>query len=206
MHLKVLQKRARRLLEPLAEALRQSHFVLAGGTGLALQYGHRISVDFDFFSTADFSTAELLSTLSTVGKIQILTQDKHTLTLLLDGVKISFFRYWDKFLFPCLNSKFFPLVTPADIALMKLVAIANRGARKDFIDLYFILKKDISLEELLNLLDKKFPRQRHHHMHILKSLNYFEDAEKEPLPRLLLPCRWEEVKKYFLLQLQKQMG
>lgn len=206
MHTKVLQKRARSLLEPLGAAIKGSSFVLAGGTGLALQYGHRISVDFDFFGTADFSTDELLDQLSKIGKVQVLTQDEHTLNLVLNGVKVSFFRYWDKFIQPFLHTKFFPIATPTDIGLMKLVAIANRGARKDFIDLYFILKKDISLDKLLELMSKKFPKKSYSSMHMLKSLNYFGDAEKEPMPLMLVPCQWQDVKKKFLSLLENQLG
>lgn len=197
MHFKVLDKKAKALLRPLRDLVKSSSFVLAGGTGLALQYGHRMSDDFDFFSEDDFSCEDILRQISSLGDTQILLQDQYSLVVSTKGVKLSFFRYWDKFLFDPIPTKYFSLTDPKDIVFMKLVALSQRGARKDFIDLYFLFKKTISLKKSLPLLEKKFPNQKTNLHHILKSLVYFEDAEKEPMPKMLVPFDWEGIKRYF---------
>jgi hypothetical protein len=87
-----------------------------------------------------------------------------------------------------------------DIALMKIAAIAGRGSRKDFIDLYAILRHGHSLQALFDLLHTKYAKRRGNAYHLLKSLSYFEDAEREPLPRMLEPFDWNECKNFFLRQ------
>ena len=82
---------------------------------------------------------------------------------------------------------------------MKFTAIAGRGTKKDFIDLYWIGQKIISLEKLFSFFDKKFDKT-YSLYHILKSLTYFEDAERDKKPKMLKPVEWKEVKKYFLKQ------
>lgn len=81
---------------------------------------------------------------------------------------------------------------------MKLLAICSRGSRKDFIDLYTILRGDITLQEYFRLLPEKYGASRINTYNILKSLTYFEDAEKEPIPRMLVPFSWEECKAFFI--------
>lgn len=196
MHLKVLSKRAHTVHARLT-FLYDEGFVLAGGTALALQFGHRLSVDFDFFSEKDFSVPDFITRLRRIGNLEILLQDEHSLVALLDKVKLSLFRYWDRFLFPPLQQKDFLLLDPRDIALMKAVAIANRGSRKDFIDLFFLLKKTLTLQELFKLLNKKFLGVDYNFHHLLKSFVYFNDAEKEPSPKMLVPFRWTELKADF---------
>ncbi len=204
MHLKVLPKGAKKLLGPLKTVAQKHGFILAGGTALALQIAHRESVDFDFFSTRDFAVPALLTELQTYGKTAVLAQDEFTLTCLLGQVKLSFFRYWDGFLFDFVKTPYFPLAAMEDIALMKLVAIANRGSRKDFIDLYFILQGGLALPNLFKDLKKKYRDQDFNAYHILKSLNYFADAEKEPLPRMLVPFQWKQAKDFFKREFAKE--
>lgn len=92
----------------------------------------------------------------------------------------------------------FQAASLTDIALMKLVAVSQRGARKDFIDLYAIVQLGISLVDLLKLLPIKYPETQINLYHIIKSLIYFEDAEREPELRMLQPLPWESVKSFFL--------
>jgi hypothetical protein len=84
-----------------------------------------------------------------------------------------------------------------DIALMKLIAISGRGCRKDFVDLFTIVRIGVALQDLLGLLPKKYGAGRVNAYHILKSLTYFEDAEKEPMPVMLEPLNWKECKAFF---------
>lgn len=200
MHEKVLPKGSLDLLKAIDridESLLRG-WVLAGGTGLALQIGHRVSEDFDFFRTDVFSVDALHRIFKQVGAYETLQESKDTLTLLAHGIKISFFRVDDPLLFKVKPFQNFSIADIRDIALMKLAAVSGRGSRKDFVDLYFILKGGASLQEYFGLLAEKFGAGRANTYHILKSLTYFEDAEQEPMPRMLEPFNWQECKKFFV--------
>ena len=200
MHEKVLPRGSRKLLEKL-ESLRIPElegWTLAGGTGLALLLGHRVSEDFDFFRTDEFSPDRLHQCLSEVGSVELLQEDDRTLTSIVSGVKVSFFSVPDGFLFPTTAYLFFGLADLRDIALMKLAAISGRGSRKDFIDLYTILRGDLSLEQCFEWLPDKYGEGRVNTYHVLKSLTYFDDAEREPMPLILEPFDWEECKAFFV--------
>lgn len=200
MHEKVLPRGSRELLAKLG-SLRLPElegWTLAGGTGLALQLGHRVSIDFDFFRTDGFSPDLLFRCLRRTGEVEVLQEDDRTLTAIASSVKISFFTVADGFLFPTRPYSIFDLASRRDIALMKLAAISGRGSRKDFIDLYTILRGDLSLEQCFQWLPDKYGSGRFNTYHILKSLTYFEDAEREPMPQMLEPFDWEECKAYFV--------
>jgi hypothetical protein len=173
-------------------------WTLAGGTGLALQTGHRISEDFDFFRVDDFSVGSLHRILRGAGEVETLQEDERTLTVIVSAIKVSFFSVPDDFLFPGKPYQFFRLADPRDIALMKLAAISGRGSRKDFIDLYNILSGGLSLDQCFNWLPLKYGAGRVNTYHVLKSLSYFEDAEREPMPQMLEPFDWAECKKFFV--------
>lgn len=200
MHEKVLPRGSRDLLAKL-ESLKRPQlqgWTLAGGTGLALQIGHRISEDFDFFRTDSMDVNRLHEVLRLVGEVETLQEDDRTLTVLISQTKVSFFSVPDPFLFPGQPYVFFRLADPRDIALMKLAAISGRGSRKDFIDLYNILRGGLSLEECFQWLPQKYGEGRSNTYHVLKSLAYFEDAESEPMPRMLEPFDWDECKAFFV--------
>ncbi len=200
MHEKVLPRGSRELLAKLESltAPELEGWTLAGGTGLALQLGHRVSVDFDFFRTDRFSPDNLFRRLRQTGPAELLQEEDHTLTAIVADVKVSFFKVPDDFLFPRVPYSFFEIADQRDIALMKLAAISGRGSRKDFVDLYTILRGNLSLEECFIRLPDKYGQGRFNTYHILKSLTYFDDAEREPKPEMLEPFDWDECKAYFV--------
>jgi hypothetical protein len=200
MHEKVLPRGSRELLAKLERlsAPELDGWTLAGGTGLALQMGHRISEDFDFFRTEGYSTDRLQEILRQTGSVETLQEDDRTLNVIAAGIKVSFFSVPDDFLFPAQTFHFFGLADPRDIALMKLAAISGRGSRKDFIDLYAILHGGLSLEQCFEWLPQKYGEGRVNTYHVLKSLTYFEDAEREPMPRMLEPFDWTECRNFFV--------
>lgn len=180
MYYDILDEKRRQILPVLKNF--QKNFYLAGGTALALQLGHRDSIDFDFFCKNEFQTETLMQKCKEVFKDHKLlkTQDeKNTLTIIVDDdIKISFFSYH----YPLLNSLFveetISLASIEDIACMKFSAITSRSTLKDYIDLYYILhQKKLSL--LLELLPRKFPTLDINL--ILKSLVYFDDIIDEPI-------------------------
>lgn len=157
-------------------------FYLAGGTGIALQLGHRDSIDFDFFRQESFSTTEMIERLRALFEnysLTIIQEEKDTLSVLINNeVKLSFFSYPYPQVRPLQNSEFFQLASLEDIGCMKLSAITSRSMLKDYVDLYYILKK-ISLTELLSFVKIKFPILDSNI--ILKSLVYFDDVTEEPI-------------------------
>lgn len=157
-------------------------FYLAGGTGLALQLGHRDSIDFDFFSKKDIDTEKLYLQIKETFKgckILKVQEEKNTLTVFInDNIKLSFFTYNYKLIKKTVNEHYFNIASIVDIACMKLSAIVSRAANKDYIDLYFIFKK-VSLKSILNNLNKKLPELDINL--VLKSLVYFKDLKMEPI-------------------------
>ena len=167
---------------------------LVGGTALALQLGHRVSVDLDLFGSWPEGT-NIASVFSSIG-----TAEKSSATL--DG-KMQFY-YVDDIKVDCVTHDMFPWLMPAvcedgvrlasvsDIAAMKINAITNRGTRKDFIDLYFLLNR-YSFGDLMLLYHRKYSEAND--ALTLRSMVYFVDAEAQPMPRMLVPFDWEDCKK-----------
>lgn len=193
MHPKTISKETSTALNLLKDSV--TEFYLAGGTALALQLGHRVSIDLDFFSVNEFSTQTIIEKLKTKGRLEIISQDKDTLNGSLDDVKISFFKYPYKLLFPTKEYNSVMLADERDIAAMKILAISDRGNKKDFIDLFMLLKT-YSLDEILEFFNEKYKDYNYNMLHILKSLVYFLDADLDPEPVYIHPISWIEVKKF----------
>ena len=155
-------------------------FYLAGGTGLALQIGHRDSVDFDFFILNDFDTTTLYNELLDIfsdKKIVKTLEEKNSLNAVVDEeIRLSFLKYPYPLLNKCIDEECLKIASIEDIGCMKLSAIVGRAVEKDYVDLYYILQK-ISLNDLLKLAKEKMPDLDHNL--ILKSLIYFEDIVSE---------------------------
>ena len=189
----------RKLLEKLKGQKAAEGFYLAGGSALALALEHRRSADHDFFRRETFEPTRLRADLAeTCGALKPLQIEKGTLTVEAEGVKASFFHYPYPLLKPLIEREgLFPMASLLDIALMKLTAIADRGVRKDFIDLHAILHAGATLDEVFAALPGKFPGANYQRYHFLKALTYFEDAKEEPLVFLGKPPDWEEIMAFF---------
>jgi len=205
MHEDVLPKHSLELLNQLSgyPSFQDPRWILAGGTGLAFHLGHRVSEDLDFFRPEPMDLPCFHDALERIGDYEILHETSpHTLTVLICGTKLSFFCVPDPFLFEPIPHRFFSVADPRDIALMKLAAIAGRGSRKDFADLFMILQNPPTLKEYFNLLPRKHDPRRLDIYHILKSLCWFEDAEQEPDLTMRTPFDWNECKTFFLREAQ----
>ncbi len=169
-------------------------WTLAGGTGLALQLGHRFSEDLDFFHHEPFEPDSLVDALSELGSLFVQSRSPGALHVVLAGTRFSFLQAQAPLLFKGTSYRGLTLADSRDIAVMKLVAIGGRGSRKDFVDLYFYLRSGGSLESIFSLLRRRFREIDYNEYHLLKSLAYFADADAEPMPRLIRSVTWERVK------------
>jgi len=173
------------------------HAYLAGGTSLALQLGHRISVDLDFFTQEQFDAKELSTKLGTYPEFVQAGTSEMTVWGIIGETKFSIFYYKYPMLEPTVEYEGLKLARLADIAAMKINAIEDRGTKRDFVDVYF-LSKTYTLERMLEFYQKKYGVLEDHLYTILRSLDYFEDAEQETrMPDMLTDLNWEEVKEYF---------
>jgi hypothetical protein len=169
---------------------------LAGGTGLALHLGHRRSQDLDFFSGEPVEPEILIQKMQTLAGFALVAKSTETVHATVQGTKISFLGYAYPLLFPLEMFLGVPVADPREIACMKLGAIAGRGTRRDFVDLY-VVAKQYGLSQLLEWFRQKYAQANYSLVHVLKSLTYFEDAEKDPMPDMLEPFAWETVKRFF---------
>lgn len=172
------------------------NFYLAGGTALALQLGHRKSFDIDLFSEKNFNVEQYSQIiLSLDGKI--LREEKGTIDAVIDGVKLTLLYYPYKLLENFHLIEKIKVADVKDIACMKVVAISQRADKKDFYDIYEMLKK-ITPGELKELFLEKYGDKKINCYHILKSFFYFEDVEGSPDPISLSQIKWDEIKEYFI--------
>jgi len=171
-------------------------FYLAGGTALALHLGHRKSDDLDLFSEKEFSIEKLCKIIENLNG-QILIAEQETIHANVEGMKLSLLYYPYKLINPLQKLGGIRIASIEDIASMKVVAISQRADKKDFYDLYEILKHFRPLE-LKGMFLKKYGRQRINCYHILKSFFYFQDAEDSPDPISLDGTTWDEVKAFFI--------
>lgn len=180
------------LLRSLSPDPALEHFALGGGTSLALRFGHRLSVDLDFFTTEDFDPEALLLDAGFPSEPLVLGRSAGSLALECGGVKVEFLRHRYPLLEPAQQIGAVRLLSLADVTAMKLNAIANRGSKKDFFDLVRILDKT-RLEEALDLFEHKYSNTDR--FVAIRSLAWFEDAEGEPDPEAPGGPTWSEVKR-----------
>jgi len=168
-----------------------SEMRLVGGTSLALQIGHRKSIDIDLFGNLSSDYDSLIDELKTLGEVVPLKNSKNIHSLLINEIKVDIVNYEYKWLSNKISADNIYLATIDDIAAMKLNAIIGRGSKKDFIDLFFILK-DYSLATIMGFYTKKYNDGSA--FLVLKSLIYFEDAEIEEMPFMFNNITWQIVK------------
>jgi len=195
-----------KLIEKIKNYPWLSPYYLAGGTALALHLGHRTSIDLDFFTEAKVEEMTIVDHLRTAGNLRLDQMAKGTIVGNLDNVRISFFRYPYGLLDSLVEWNGLNIASIHDIALMKMVAIFQRGSIKDFIDLFFVARGFKSIDALIPELSIKYVGVQFNTNHILRSLCYFEDAEKEPMPNMIAACDWQEVKEYFVNEVKRLSG
>lgn len=191
LHLETISPDTLTLLKKIQSLDEFNNTRLVGGTALALQLGHRKSIDLDFFGNLETSLEELSAILSEFSTVTPISSSRMTRFLVVDGVKVDIVTYPYGWIDNPVNAEGVVLAGIKDIAAMKLSAITNRGTKKDFIDYYFLLKR-YSLEELIELYRQKYSDAQL--FTSIKSLSYFDDAESDPMPDMIVPVDWDEVK------------
>jgi nucleotidyltransferase AbiEii toxin of type IV toxin-antitoxin system len=196
-HDEILHPRQRNALHRLGTAVTERGFYLAGGTAVALHLGHRRSVDLDWFVREPMGDPlALAAELQEIG-IPFSTDRaaRGTLHGKVHGVRVTFLEYRYPVLEPLLAWAEMPcrLAALRDLACMKLSAIAQRGSKKDFIDLYALLAKGFSLAAMLADYQEKFAVTDLGHVRY--ALAYLDDAQRERTPRMLWPVTWREMRR-----------
>lgn len=186
------------LLRDLNGELKRYGFYLAGGTGLALQLGHRVSEDLDFFSAAEFDSAFLTRHLEGRPGYSETLLSKGTLYCRIAGVKLSFLHYPVPLKYPTIEYLSARVADWRDILAEKFKTVSQRGRRRDFYDIYACLTlKKLSVTEAVAILKDRFAGTGINYPHVAKSLTWFADADTEPEPRLLMRADWSAVKRFF---------
>ena len=180
------------LLKSLASQPELAQTRLVGGTALALQYGHRQSIDLDFFGILPEDKEELVEMTKRVGNVLVTNRSKMILQTVINQIKVDFVDYSRyKWIDEPVMGDGFVLASDKDIAAMKVNAIIGRGTRKDFIDLYVLLQH-YSLLEIMAFYKQKYPEFSEYRA--LLSMTYFEDAEMQDMPKMFIDTSWDSMK------------
>lgn len=200
---KVITERTKSTLALLGKEEILKKCYLAGGTAMALQFGHRLSFDLDFFTTVEFERKKIIQQLEKFG-LEVDREDWGTILGKLGDTKFSLFYYKYPLIAKSIDYAGINLASVEDIAAMKIDAIGGRGSKRDFTDLYFLIKKFGDIRTLLKFYDEKYQKFDVNKIHILKSLTYFDDADKEEDPKMLVSdYSWGNVKTFIKEEVQK---
>lgn len=167
---------------------------LVGGTALALQLGHRRSVDLDFFGCVSTDTNSVIAELNKIGRVGIISCTETIRRLTIDDVKVDIVDYSDvPWIDGAVVSDNLRLASLRDIAAMKMNAIVGRGSRKDFVDLYFLLQH-FSFSDIMDCYRQKYPAGTDYRA--MMSSVYFKDAEIQPMPEMFSEATWDMMKSF----------
>ena len=180
------------LLKALMRMPEMENMRLVGGTSLALQYGHRRSIDLDLFGEADEDTDELTEALrENVDKVVVGGHSKRIKAYYLNNVKVDIVNYSYPWIDNAIIEDGIRLASPKDIAAMKVNAVIGRGTKKDFIDIFYLLKH-FTFYDLIQFYLKKYPGGSEYRA--LLSMAYFDDADPQPMPYMFEQIEWEDIK------------
>ncbi len=203
IHEEVLDTAALEVFARMGEQPELASCYLAGGTAVALQLGHRRSIDLDLFTERPWSFDRVQPALWASGELVVDRAEPGTFVGSVGGVRVSLFQYAAPLLEEPLSTRFgIPLASLIDLACMKLIAISQRGSKKDFVDLYYLGEAGIAVRDIVKVLARKYPGTQYNRIHLLRSLAFFEDAEEEADPVMLVPYSWDRVRRYVLSQSQ----
>lgn len=175
-------------------------YYLVGGTALALQIGHRLSIDLDFFGKIKLNPLDLQQEFEKLGETQYLKAFDTVSQYEINNIKVDIVNYNYALIKPINKIDGLRLASIEDIAAMKVFAIEARGSKKDFFDMYFLLKH-FTIDEIVKFAQQKYPKANL--IHIAKSFCFFDDAEEEFDPVMFEPASWDQVKQSVCREAQK---
>ena len=183
----------KKAIDEILEFINNGNFYLSEGTGVYYYLEHRESIDLDFFTSLKFN---FLKYQSLFKKYKVLFFSEDTIHTEIKGINMSFFYYPYPLLKPLNYIDEIPVASLEDILCMKTNAIVGRGSKRDFIDVFFIMKNlKLNAEECIEIFREKFGN--YNPLIIYKAMNYFKDADKEPEVKMIKEVDWEEIKKFF---------
>jgi predicted nucleotidyltransferase component of viral defense system len=195
LHYETVESSTLELLKKLLEIDIFKNLRLVGGTSLSLQVGHRISIDIDLFGNITEDILEIDQALAVLGDVKKISDSKHIHIYVINGVKVDIVNYPYPWIGKMITEDNLRLADVNDIAAMKLAAVTGRGTKKDLFDIYFLLNY-FTLKQMLELYEAKYKDGST--FMVLKSLSYFDDAEKDEMPLMLKKVKWETVKQTIL--------
>ncbi len=174
---------------------------LVGGTSLALQYGHRRSVDLDFFGHTTEDVDELTNMLSSCAKDVVRGNcTKSIKAYFLNNIKVDIVNYQYRWIDEPVICDGLRLASPKDIAAMKVNAVMGRGTKKDFVDMYFLLRH-YTFDEIMQFYLQKYPDGSEYRA--LLSMTYFADADPQPMPHMFQQVEWNTIKEEVKHQVER---
>lgn len=202
MRQEALTEKAKEILPALRNF---NNFYLAGGTALALQIGHRISVDFDLFSEKEIDKDLFLRVkkVFSANEMSLSVNNLDELTVFIDGIKTTFLKYPFPLIFGLVDYEGVNLLSVKEIAATKAYTINRRGSFKDYADLFFVVsKKYTTLEEIIEISDKKFGKEFNSRL-FLEQLVYLDDVEDIEIKFLKESATREKIKLFFTEEIKK---
>ncbi|HEV8244205.1 MAG TPA: hypothetical protein VGP93_00415 [Polyangiaceae bacterium] len=179
---------------------------LAGGMAAALQLGHRVSADFDWFTKNTLQPADLLADVNSLGfPVQVRQNDEGTFLGQVGGIEFSVFRYRYELVRPTVAYQGCALASLSDIGAMKLAVICQRAQKRDYVDLHAIITVGrIPLADLVLAWQKKYPGKDAQVS--LKAATYFDDVDGDRMPEMLNNTIWTDVKKNLKQAVQRYLS
>jgi predicted nucleotidyltransferase component of viral defense system len=191
LHYRTIDTKTLELLKNIQEIEVFKKLLLVGGTSLALQIGHRTSIDLDLFGEINIYRDEIIYELNKLGDVKTLHFTNNINIFTINGIKVDIVNYSYPWLQKSLIVDKIKLASIQDIAAMKIAAITGRGTMKDFIDLFYLLQQ-FSLEQILQFYEQKYSDASI--FMALKSLSYFDDANLDIMPKMFDKINWENIK------------
>jgi hypothetical protein len=182
------------LIQELQRLPELKEFYLVGGTSLALQLGHRNSIDIDLFTQNDFNGNDILNLLNPTYEVKEIYRRENTIISLVNNIKTDFIRHSYPFILPPLTEEGITFLSKEDISAMKFHAIIQSGKRlKDFIDIYFLLQH-FSMKQMLEFFSRKYSYSNP--MIAMKAINFFDEIDENiDSPKLMNPITLQQIKK-----------
>ena len=193
LHFETIEPATLGLLKQLLALPELSGCRLVGGTALALQLGHRTSIDLDLFGNVTVAPEELIDALSIIGTLETRKNSGNIHLFSLNGIKVDIVNFPFPWRQAPITDEGLRIAGLEDIAAMKVTAAIGRGTKKDFLDIATLLQY-YSLPEILSFYESKYPNSSL--FMAIKSLGYFEDAEADVMPKMFSSLTWPQAKDY----------